>query len=57
MRTLDPVTGAQRRITRMAVPSLLSGLVPLELVGGHLLAEFEGQDTSLGYESLQMATR
>jgi hypothetical protein len=35
----------------MHVPSLLSGPVPLELSadGSRLLAEFEGQDTSLGY--------
>jgi hypothetical protein len=48
---LDPGATSARRITHMRVPSLLSGLVPLELSADdtHLLAEFEGQDTSLGY--------
>jgi hypothetical protein len=51
VRALDPGATSPRRITYMKVPSLLSGLVPLELSadGSRLLAEFEGQDTSLGY--------
>ena len=43
-------TGA-RRITGLTIPSLLSGLVPIELDGDgdRLLALFTGQDTAVGF--------
>jgi hypothetical protein len=48
---IHPDGGALRRITSLKIPPLLSGLVPLELSGdgSRLLAEFEGQDTSVGF--------
>jgi hypothetical protein len=48
---IHPDGGAMRRITSLKIPSLQSGLVPLELSGDakRLLAEFEGQDTSAGF--------
>jgi hypothetical protein len=41
-------TGAVRRLTNLRIHKLVSGLVPLAFSadGAHLLAEFEGQDTS-----------
>jgi hypothetical protein len=43
--------GSLRRITRLRIPSLVSGLVPVELSadGERLLAEFVGQDTGMGF--------
>lgn len=40
-----------RRLTRLTIPSLVSGLVPLELSGDgrRLLAVFTGQDTEVGF--------
>jgi WD40 repeat protein len=48
---IHPDGGALRRITSLKIPPLLSGLVPLEMSadGTRLLAEFEGQDTSVGF--------
>jgi dipeptidyl aminopeptidase/acylaminoacyl peptidase len=46
---LDPGATQPRRITRMRVPRLLSGLVPAEVVGSIVLAEFVGQDTDAGF--------
>jgi len=42
---------APRRLTSLKIPSLVSGLVPLELSadGRRLLAVFTGQDTSVGF--------
>jgi hypothetical protein len=43
--------GALRRLTSLRIPPLLSGLMPLEASadGRRLLAEFVGQDTSVGF--------
>jgi WD40 repeat protein len=48
---IHPDGGALRRITSLRIPPLLSGLVPLELSGNgkRLLADFTGQDTSVGF--------
>jgi hypothetical protein len=48
---IHPDGGAMRRITSLKIPPLLSGLVPLEVSAdaSRLLAEFEGQDTSIGF--------
>ncbi len=48
---IQPDGGSLRRITRLRIPSLMSGLVPLELSGngGRLLAQFVGQDTSVAF--------
>ena len=48
---IHPDGGALRRITALKIPPLLSGLVPLELSadGTRMIAEFEGQDTSVGF--------
>jgi hypothetical protein len=48
---IHPDGGALRRITSLKIPPLLSGLVPLEMSvdGGRLLAQFIGQDTSVGF--------
>ena len=48
---IHPDGGALRRITSLKIPPLLSGLVPLEASadGRRLLAEFTGQDTSVGF--------
>jgi hypothetical protein len=48
---IQPDGGSLRRITSLRVPSLMSGLVPLELSanGGRMLAEFIGQDSSLAF--------
>jgi Tol biopolymer transport system component len=48
---IHPDGGALRRITALRIPPLLSGLVPLEMSadGGRLLADFTGQDTSVGF--------
>ena len=48
---IQPDGGSLRRITRLRVPTLMSGLVPLELSanGSRMLAEFIGQDSSLAF--------
>jgi Tol biopolymer transport system component len=48
---IHPDGGSMRRITSLKIPPLLSGLVPLATSadGSRLLAEFEGQDTSVGF--------
>jgi Tol biopolymer transport system component len=48
---IHPDGGALRRITALRIPPLLSGLVPRDMSadGRRLLAEFTGQDTSVGF--------
>ena len=48
---IQPDGGNLRRITRLRIPNLVSGLVPVELsgAGNRLLAEFVGQDTGMGF--------
>jgi len=48
---IQPDGGSLRRITSLRIPSLLSGLVPLEASadGARLLADFTGQDTGVGF--------
>jgi hypothetical protein len=48
---IQPDGGSLRRITRLRIPTLMSGLVPVELSadGGRMLAEFIGQDSSLAF--------
>lgn len=48
---IQPDGGSLRRITRLRIPPLMSGLVPLEASanGGRLLAQFIGQDTSVAF--------
>jgi Tol biopolymer transport system component len=48
---VQPDGGSLRRITALRIPSLLTGLVPVELSadGSRLLAEFTGQDTGVGF--------
>ena len=48
---IQPDGGDFRRITRLRIPSLVSGLVPLEVAtnGRRLLASFVGQDTNVGF--------
>lgn len=48
---VQPDGGDFRRITRLRIPSLVSGLVPLEAnaSGSRLLANFVGQDTTVGF--------
>jgi hypothetical protein len=48
---IQPDGGSLRRITRLRIPTLVSGLVPLELSanGERLVAEFVGQDTNMGF--------
>ena len=49
---LDPVAGTPpRQITKLKIPALVAGLVPLELSadGRRLLAVFTGQDTEVGF--------
>jgi len=48
---IQPDGGSLRRITRLRIPNLVSGLVPIELsaTGEQLLAEFVGQDTGMGF--------
>ena len=48
---VNPDGGSVRRITSLNIPSLVSGLLPLEQSadGNRLLAEFVGQDTSVGF--------
>jgi hypothetical protein len=49
---LDPADGAAlRRLTKLKIPKLVSGLVPLELSSNsrRLLSVFTGQDTEVGF--------
>ena len=48
---IHPDGGAFRRVTALRIPPLLSGLVPRDISadGTRLLAEFVGQDTSVGF--------
>ena len=48
---INPDGGSLRRITALKIPPLSSGLIPLELSanGKRLIAEFTGQDTSVGF--------
>jgi hypothetical protein len=48
---IQPDGSGARRITGLTIPSLLSGLVPIELDadGERLLAEFTGQDTAVAF--------
>jgi hypothetical protein len=48
---IQPDGGSLRRITRLRIPALVSGLVPIELAdsGKRLLAGFIGQDTEVGF--------
>ena len=48
---IQPDGGNLRRITSLRIPSLVSGLVPVELSadGKRLLAEFVGQNTQVGF--------
>jgi hypothetical protein len=48
---IQPDGGDFRRITDLTIPSLVSGLIPLELNanGARLLANFVGQDTTVGF--------
>ncbi len=48
---VQPDGGSLRRITSLRIPSLLSGLVPLEASadGSRLLADFTGQNTSVAF--------
>jgi WD40 repeat protein len=48
---IQPDGGDFRQITKLTIPSLVSGLIPLELnaSGARLLANFVGQDTTVGF--------
>jgi WD40 repeat protein len=48
---IQPDGGSLRRVTSLRIPSLMSGLVPLELSGNgaRLLATFVGQDSSVAF--------
>jgi hypothetical protein len=48
---IQPDGGSLRRITSLRIPSLASGLVPIEFSadGRRLLAEFTGQDTAVAF--------
>ncbi len=48
---IQPDGGSLRRITSLRIPTLMSGLVPVESSanGGRLLAEFVGQDASVAF--------
>ena len=49
--SIEPDGGSLRRITSLRIPSLVSGLVPLELSanGKRLLANFVGQNTQVAF--------
>jgi hypothetical protein len=48
--SIEPDGGSLRRITSLRIPSLMSGLVPLEQsANGRLLANFIGQDTQVAF--------
>jgi WD40 repeat protein len=48
---IQPDGGSLRRITKLRIPSLMSGLVPLELSenGNRMIALFIGQDLTIGF--------
>lgn len=48
---IQPDGGSLRRITKLRIPSLMSGLMPIELSGDgkRLLAGFVGQDLEVGF--------
>jgi hypothetical protein len=48
---IQPDGGSLRRITKLRIPSLMSGLVPLEQSanGNRMIAQFEGQDIAVGF--------
>jgi hypothetical protein len=48
---IQPDGGSLRRITKLRIPSLLTGLIPLELSanGNRLIAQFVGQDLTIGF--------
>ena len=48
---IQPDGGSLRRITKLRIPSLASGLVPLEMSanGNRMIAQFEGQDIAVGF--------
>lgn len=48
---IQPDGGSLRRITKLRIPPLASGLVPLEMSenGNRLVAQFEGQDIAIGF--------
>jgi hypothetical protein len=51
IRAVRPDGTGRRAITHLRIPSLLSGLVPLDVSadGRRMVAEFVGQDTSVGF--------
>jgi WD40 repeat protein len=51
IRAVRPDGTGRRAITHLRIPSLLSGLVPIDVSadGRRLVAEFVGQDTSVGF--------
>jgi hypothetical protein len=48
---IQPDGGSLRRITKLRIPPLASGLVPLEMSanGKRMIAQFEGQDIAVGF--------
>lgn len=48
---IQPDGGSLRRITKLRIPALASGLVPLEMSanGNRMIAQFEGQDIAVGF--------
>ena len=48
---VDPATRDVRRLTRLTIPALVSGLVPLEVSASspRMLSVFTGQDTQVGF--------
>lgn len=48
---IQPDGGSLRRITKLRIPDLASGLVPLEMSsnGNRMIAQFEGQDIAVGF--------
>jgi hypothetical protein len=48
---IQPDGGSLRRITKLRIPPLASGLVPLEISasGKRMIAQFEGQDIAIGF--------
>jgi WD40-like Beta Propeller Repeat len=51
LSALDPGDGSVRKLTRLTIPRLVSGLVPLEVSADarRLLSVFTGQDTQIGF--------
>jgi hypothetical protein len=48
---IQPDGGSLRRITKLRIPDLASGLVPIEMSanGNRMIAEFTGQDIAIGF--------